>query len=222
MSSIGNRIHTNFERVAPELIASTKHLATAVIGDVSNRLYSFPGGFFNYSQAAPRFAGPAFTVRVRPGDNLFLHKALDLALPGDIVICDAGGALENAIVGEMMSSYALSRGIAGIVINGAVRDRAGLAKLPIPVWGLGVTPNGPYKSGPGEIGYPIATGGLSIASGDLVVGDEDGVIVLPRADAPGVIEKALAHHKVEERWADEISRGAWPRGWVDEAIAQLK
>ena len=221
MSTIGNRIHTGFERVAPELIATARRLPVAVIGDVSQRLYSFHAGFSNHSRAALTFAGPAFTVRVRPGDNLFLHKALDIAQPGDVVVCDAGGALQNAIVGEMMGRYAASRGIAAIIIHGAVRDRAGLATLGIPVYGLGVTPNGPYKSGPGEIGHPVAVGGVSIASGDLVVGDEDGVIALPRADAADVIAKAQAHHLVEERWADEIRRGAWPRGWVDQAIAQL-
>ncbi len=222
MSLIGNRIDTSFERVSPALVEAARHLPASVIGDVSQRLYSFHGGYQNYSRAALTFAGPAFTVRVRPGDNLFLHKVLDIALPGDVVVCDAGGALDNAILGEMMGRYAASRGIAAVIINGAIRDRAGLTQLGIPVYGRGVTPNGPWKSGPGEGGFPVAVGGVSVASGDLVVGDEDGVIVLPRADAAAIIEKAQAHHKVEERWADEISSGTWPRGWVDQAIAALK
>lgn len=221
-SSIGNRIRDHFDRVAPPLIDIARALPVAVIGDVSQRLFSFHAGFENYSRLARSFAGPAFTVRVRPGDNLYLHKALDLAKPGDVVICDAGGALQNAIIGEMMGRYAASRGIAAVVIHGAVRDRAGLAGLGIPVYGLGVTPNGPFKSGPGEIGHPVSIGGNVIAPGDLVVGDEDGVIVLPRADAEAVIAKAQAHQQVETRWADEITRGTWPRAWVDEAIAQAR
>jgi RraA family protein len=221
MAFIGNRIHTNFDRIAPAVVAAARHLPVAVIGDVSNRLYSFHGGYQNYSLKSTSFAGPAFPVRVRPGDNLFLHKLLDIALPGDVVVCDAGGALDNAILGEMMGSYAASRGIAAIIINGAIRDRAGLAELGIPVYARGVTPNGPWKSGPGEVGYPVAVGGLSVAPGDLVVGDEDGVLVLPRADAALIIEKAQAHHKVEALWADQIATGTWPRGWVDQAIAQL-
>lgn len=218
---LGNRITTDYPRVDKNLVEEARHIPVAVIGDVSNRLFSFSGGYRNYSLAAKSFAGPAFTVRVRPGDNLYLHKALDIASPGDIVICDAGGAVENAILGEMMGRYAASRGVAGIIINGAIRDRAGLATLPIPVYAMSVTPNGPYKSGPGEVGYPIATGGVSIASGDLVVGDEDGVIVLPRDQAANIIAKAKAHAIVEERWADEISKGTWPRGWVDQALAAL-
>ncbi|WP_127088836.1 hypothetical protein [Aquabacter cavernae] len=220
MSRPGGRINLDFERVSQAVVDAARDLPVAVVGDVSNRLFSFPGGFTNYSQAALSFAGPAFTVRVRPGDNLFLHKALDVAQPGDIVVCDAGGALENAIIGEMMSRYAASRGIAAVIIDGAVRDRAGLADVPIPVIGRGVTPNGPWKSGPGEIGYPLAAGGLSVAAGDLVIGDPDGVLVLPRADAAAVIAAAQDHLKVEHQWAVQIQQKAWPRGWVDEAIAK--
>lgn len=216
---LGWRINTDFERVSKELIAKANDIPVAVIGDVSNRLFSFPGGFQNFSKTASTVAGPALTVKVRPGDNLFLHKALDLASPGDIVVVDAAGALENAILGEMMGRYAASRGIAGIIIDGAIRDRAGLATLPIPVYARGVTPNGPWKSGPGQIGYPITAGGVAIASGDLIVGDEDGIIVLSRADAEAVIQQALEHVSVEAKWAQQIADNNWPRGWVDEAIA---
>lgn len=222
MTQLGNRINTDFERISAAVVNAARPIPVAVIGDVSHRLFSFPGGYQNYAPKARSFAGPAFTVRVRPGDNLFLHKALDLAEPGDIVVCDAGGAQENAILGEMMSRYAASRGIAGIIINGAIRDRAGIAKLEIPVYALGVTPNGPWKSGPGELGYPIASGGLAIAPGDLIVGDEDGVLVLPRAQAADIVAKAQAHVHVEARWAAEISAGRWPRGWVDDALAQVQ
>lgn len=214
----GWRIHEEFERVSTEIVTRAAHIPVAVVGDVSNRLFSFSAGFDNYSHAATGFAGPAFTVKVRPGDNLFLHKALDIAHPGDVIVCDAGGEEQNAILGEMMGRYAASRGIAAIIINGAIRDRKGLATLPIPVYARGVTPNGPWKSGPGEIGYPVVVGGVAIASGDLLIGDDDGVIVMPREDAASVIDKAEAHHQVEMTWADQISRQVWPRGWVDEAI----
>jgi len=216
----GWRINTDFERVPETLVAVARDIPVAVIGDVSHRLFSFPGGFQNYSRKAPVLAGPAFTVKVRPGDNLFLHKALDIALPGDIVVVDAAGALENAILGEMMGRYAASRGIGGIIIDGAIRDIAGLAELPIPVYARGVTPNGPWKSGPGQIGQPISAGGISIAPGDLIVGDLDGVIVLPRVDAQTVIDQALAHVKTEALWAQQIADKTWPRGWVDEGIAK--
>lgn len=216
----GFRIRTNFDRVANDLVTQAINIPVAVIGDVSHRLFSLPGGFQNYSHKALKFSGTALTVKVRPGDNLFLHKALDAALPGDVIVCAAGGEIQNAILGEMMGRYAASRGIAGIIIDGAVRDRAGLAKLPIPVYARAVTPNGPWKSGPGEIGYQIGVGGLSVTSGDLIVGDEDGVIVLSQTDAPEIIAKAQAHAEVETLWARQISENAWPRGWVDEIITK--
>lgn len=217
---LGWRIDTGFARIPDALAAQARGIPVAVIGDVSHRLFSFPGGFRNYSSKANRVAGPALTVKVRPGDNLFLHKALDIAQPGDVIVVAAGGALDNAIIGEMMGRYAVSRGIAGIVIDGAVRDIEGLAELPIPVYARGVTPNGPWKSGPGEIGYPIAAANVVVASGDLVVGDQDGIIVLPREDAAPVIEKALAHAATEAQWAQQIATRSWPRAWVDQAIAQ--
>ncbi len=221
-SQIGNRINTAFDRVAQSLVTTAKNLPVAVIGDISHRLFSFHGGFQNYSKKARGFAGSALTVRVRPGDNLFLHKALDIAQAGDIVVCNGGGAIDNALLGEMMGRYAASRGIAGIVIDGAIRDQDGLRDLDIPVYARAVTPNGPWKSGPGEVGYPIAAGGLSIASGDLVVADDDGIIVIPRVEAQDIIEKAKAHAEVEKQWAQQISTRTWPRGWVDKAISEIK
>lgn len=220
-SQIGNRIRTEYSTVTRDLVERAAVIPVAVIGDVSHRLFSLPGGFQNYSEAAGSFSGPALTVRVRPGDNLFLHKALDLAKPGDVVVVAAGGALENALLGEMMGNYAHSRGVKAIVIDGAIRDVAGLAALPIPVIARGVTPNGPYKTGPGEIGYPVALGSVVVQSGDLVVGDGDGVIVLPREDAQFVIGKAEKQREVESVWARQIAAREWPRGWVDDAITKI-
>lgn len=218
---LGTRISLDFARVSQQVINVARDIPVAVIGDVSHRLFSFHAGFQNYSRKALRVAGPAFTVKVRPGDNLFLHKALDIAQPGDVIVCDAGGALENAIIGEMMARYAESRGIAGVIIDGATRDIAGLSSLSIPVYARGVTPNGPWKSGPGQIGYPVATGGVSVSAGDLVVADEDGVIILPRADAEAIVDIALQHVHTEEKWAEQIRDKQWPRAWVDQAIEQL-
>jgi regulator of RNase E activity RraA len=160
-------------------------------------------------------------VRVRPGDNLFLHKALDLAQPGDVIVVDAGGALNTAIIGAMMSSYAKTRGIEALVIDGAIRDVEELAAVDFPVVARGATPNGPYKTGPGEIGYPIACGGLSIASGDLMLGDEDGVLVIPRSEVAAILGLAEAKHKLEKSWEVEIAANKWDRAWVDEALAKV-
>ncbi|EEW1620304.1 RraA family protein [Escherichia coli] len=222
MSNIqpGFRIRTHFDRIAETVVTQAAAIPVAVIGDVSHRLFSLPGGFQNYSHKTFKFAGTALTVKVRPGDNLFLHKAIDVAEPGDVIVCSAGGEIQNAILGELMGRYAVSRGVAGIIIDGAVRDTAGLAKLPIPVYARAVTPNGPWKSGPGEVGFPIGVSGLSVSSGDLIVGDEDGIIALPQADAIEIIAKAQIHLGVEEQWTQQITENVWPRGWVDEIITK--
>jgi regulator of RNase E activity RraA len=160
-------------------------------------------------------AGPAMTVRTRPGDNLAVHKALDLARPGDVLVVDARGELVNAIVGELMARYAQTRGVAGIVIDGAVRDRAQISDGTLPVYARGVSHLGPYKTGPGEIHGPVSIGGIPVCDGDVVVGDADGVVVVPRERAESVLAAA---EEVVAREADQrraIDAGCWDRSWVD-------
>jgi RraA family protein len=220
LNQLGLRIRTDFERIDNALVERAKAIPVAVIGDVSRRLQCFGGGFTQYG-AKKRFAGPAFTVKVRPGDNLMLHKALDLAQPGDVLVIDAGGALNTAIFGAMMASYAVTRGIEALVLDGVIRDVEELAALDLGVVARGATPNGPFKSGPGEIGYPIACGGLSVAPGDLIAGDMDGVLVLPRADVSAIIPLAEDALALEKTWEKAIAAKIWQRGWVDEALAKL-
>src|SRR5690606_36312935 len=129
-----------------------------------------------------RVVGAALTVRARAGDNLLLHRAIDLAERGDVIVCDGGGELSIALAGDLMISHAARRGVAALILDGAVRDAAAIAALDIGVWARGTTPAGPYKEGPGEIGYPISCGGQVVQPGDLIAADEDGVIVIPRAE----------------------------------------
>jgi RraA family protein len=220
LKTLGLRIDMDFQRVDAAAIERARKIPVAVVDDVANRLQAFTAGFNQYGRTK-NFAGPALTVRVRPGDNLFLHKALDLAQPGDVVVVDAGGALNTAIIGAMMSSYAKTRGIEALVIDGAIRDVEELAAVDFPVVARGATPNGPFKTGPGEIGYPIACGGLSIASGDLMIGDQDGVLVIPRSEVSAILGLAEAKHKLEKSWEVEIAASKWDRAWVDEALAKL-
>ena len=214
------RINTQWERVDPALVRRFREIPAAVIGDSADRLQGFAAGFMAYG-GRKRFAGPAFTVRVRPGDNLFVHRALDLALPGDVVVVDAGAATNSAIVGAMMSRYARSRGIEALVIDGAIRDVEELEALDFAVTARGATPNGPFKSGPGEIGHPIAISGLSIAPGDLLVGDRDGVVIVPRGLADHLIEVAEGRHRAEQALERDIDAGRWDRGFVEEALRKL-
>ncbi|MEJ0068028.1 MAG: RraA family protein [Pseudomonadota bacterium] len=157
-------------------------------------------------------------MRVRAGDNLMLIKALDIAQPGDIVVCDAGGFLQQAIMGEIMVRHAMSRKLGGVIIAGAIRDADSLAQLDFQIYAYGVTPAGPYKDGPGEIGYPITCGGQVVQPGDLIVGDGDGVVVVPLAEAEAVIAEAEAHNAKEVKTMAAIAAGTVDRSWVDATL----
>ncbi len=211
--TVGFRIQSEFTRVDAALVERAAALPAANIGDVMNRMQAMRGGFLAYG-GRRAVAGPALTVRARAGDNLMLHQALDMAQPGDVIICDAGGDLGTAIMGDIMARHAVSRGIAAIIVDGAIRDVDGLAELDLGVWARGATPAGPYKDGPGEIGYPVSCGGLVVAPGDLIVADSDGVVVIPREDAAAVIPAAEAHNRKEEEIMEAIAAGRLDRSWV--------
>lgn len=220
LTGLGLRINAEWPRVDKSLVERYRAVPVAVIGDSANRLQAFDAGFRSYG-GRKKFAGPAFTVRVRPGDNLFVHRALDTAKPGDVVVVDARGAMNTAIIGALMSRYARTRGIEALVIDGAIRDVEELESMNFAVVARGSTPNGPYKSGPGEIGYPIAAGGLSIAPGDLIVGDRDGVLVVPAGEAARVVEQAEARHRAEQQAERDIDAGKWDRSFVEETLRKL-
>jgi regulator of RNase E activity RraA len=168
-----------------------------------------------------RMAGPALTVKTRPGDNLMVHKALQLAVPGDVIVVDAGGDLTNAIIGEIMMGDAMLQRLGGIVINGAIRDAGALRAGDFPVFAAGVTHRGPYKDGPGEINVPIAIDGMVIEPGDLVIGDEDGLLCVPYAEAANLLAAAQAKQEVEARMVAGIADGSYDRSWVDATLKRL-
>ena len=166
-------------------------------------------------------AGPALTVKTRPGDNLMVHKAIDIAEQGHVIVVDAGGDLTNAIIGEMMLSHAVKRGVAGFVINGAIRDVAAIRKGITPVYAAGVTLRGPYKNGPGEINNTIAIAGMVIEPGALMLGDEDGFLCIPFDEVSTVLANSQAKHKAEVTQMAAIHAGTSNRKWVDETLSQL-
>lgn len=215
--TLGFRIRPVTTRVDPALCARAAKLPAANIGDVVNRMQTMRGGFRAFGGRIV-VAGPAFTVKARPGDNLMLHRAIDLAAPGDVIVVDAGGDLGIATTGELMLGWAARRGIAAVVVDGAIRDAAMLGEMEIGVWARGITPSGPYKDGPGEIGCPIACGGQVVMPGDLVMADEDGVVVIPLADAEATIAAAEAHQAKEQAAQAAIDAGTWERDWVAAAL----
>lgn len=217
--STGFRIRTQFDRVSPDLVETARKLPVANVSDSMHRLTG-TGALKRYHREG-RMAGPAFTLRTAPGDNLLLHKALDLARPGDVVVVDAGGVLQNALIGELMISHAKQRGLAGVVIDGAIRDRDDLYQINFPVFARGVSHRGPYKNGPGEIGYPIALDGMPIQPGDLILGDGDGVLGVPKEDAATVLEQAKAKQQAEQAQLQSTLEGTLDKSWVDKALEDL-
>lgn len=164
--------------------------------------------------------GCAFTVKTRPGDNLLLHKAIDMASSGDVIVVDAQGDITNALIGELMITWAQVRGIAGFIIDGAIRDAGVIKRMSIPVYAAGVTPAGPYKDGPGEINIPVSCGGVTVRPGDILIGDEDGVVVINPKDAPGILEKARKTVTKEAGVMTDIKNGIWDRTWVDKTLRE--
>ncbi len=213
--SVGFRIGHSQPKVDASHVAKFRDIPTANISDVMNRMTAGGPGLRPVGVAA--LVGPALTVKTAPGDNLMVHKAIQIANPGDVIVVDAGGDLTNAIIGERMVSAAEARGVAGFVINGAVRDLAYLRSGPMPVFSAGVTHRGPYKNGPGEIHFPIAIDGMVIESGDLIVGDDDGLLCVPRRDADAVYV-AAAKKAEAERKNDSVTDG---RKWIDESLIRL-
>ena len=176
--SIGFRVLKQQRKVTAEWVERYRSVPVANISDSMNRMTA-GGASLKPMHRTGVLVGPALTVKARPGDNLMLHHALDIAQPGDVIVVDAGGDLSNALIGEMMVAYAIKKGVAGIVINGAIRDAASIGAGEFPVFAAGITHRGPYKDGPGEVNVSIALAGMVIEPGDLVIGDEDGLLCVP-------------------------------------------
>ncbi len=206
--------------VTTSQIASFRDLPVANVSDCMSRVTA-GGPRLRPVHASGSMAGPALTVRTRPGDNLMVHRALDMAEPGDIIVVDAGGDLTNAIIGELMQSHALQRGVGGMVINGAVRDVAALRAGRLPVFAAGVTHRGPYKDGPGEINVPVAFDGMVVQPGDLVIGDEDGFLCVPFDQVDTVHAAAVAKQAAETVQMAEILAGTSDRSWVEASLRRL-
>ena len=167
-----------------------------------------------------QLAGPALTVKTRPGDNLMLHKAIDIAEPGDIVVCDAGGDLTNSLMGELMLAHAVKRGVGGFVLNGAIRDAEAFLDVNLPVFAAGVTHRGPFKDGPGEINVSVAIDGMVIEPGDLIIGDWDGVLAVPLNEVDIILKKTEEKQDAEIKEMKRIKAGEWDRGWVDKILIE--
>jgi RraA family protein len=207
--TIGFAIHPKPHANDPALLDAVRGIPTPLISDNMSRVFGAGAGLRPMHDGTP-LLGFAVTVKTRPGDNLMVHKVIDLSGPGDVIVVDAGGDLSNAIIGEIMLTLAAKRGAAGFVIDGAIRDVDAFEQADFPCYARGVTHRGPYKSGPGEINVPVAVDGMVVMPGDVVVGDADGVVAFDRADAAELLELV---RKQEEREANALA--AIAEGKVD-------
>ena len=205
------------KRPDARLVAEFARMVTPHLSDSMERLYA-AGPQLRPMHREGKLAGPAFTVKTAPGDNLLVHKALDTAKPGDVIVVDAGGSAEQAIIGELMATRAKQRGIAGLVIWGAIRDSAELGAGTYPVFACGVTHRGPYKDGPGEINVPVSIAGMSVSPGDIIVGDADGLVAVPQALAERVLASAQAILAKETAAMKQMQDGTVDRSWVDQTL----
>ena len=217
---IGFRILKRHRAVSADIVARFRELPVANVSDSMSRMTA-GGARLRPMHGGGALAGPAFTVKARPGDNLMLHKALDLAQPGDVIVCDGGGDLTNALIGEMMIAHAIKRGLGGVVINGAIRDAAALRAGSFPVFAAGVSHRGPYKDGPGEINVPIAIDGMVIEPGDLILGDDDGMLCVPFDHVTTVLAATQAKQAAEVKQMAQIAAGTSDRSWVDATLKRL-
>ncbi|HUQ75362.1 MAG TPA: RraA family protein [Burkholderiales bacterium] len=207
------------KRPDAKLVAELAKMVTPHLSDSMERLYA-GGPQLRPMHKEGKLAGPAYTVKTTPGDNLLVHKALDTAKAGDVIVVDAGGILENAIIGELMMSRARQRRVAGLVIWGAIRDSAEIGAGTYPVYAAGVTHRGPYKNGPGEINVPINMGGMAVNPGDIIVGDADGLVAIPQDQAERILKSAQGILAKETAAMKEIQAGTVDRGWVDKALKE--
>jgi regulator of RNase E activity RraA len=213
MASQGITKNPSAPQASPAIIARLRDIAVALISDSMHRNCGSIG-LRPYHKPAP-LAGTAVTVRTRGGDNLAVLRAYDFCRPGDVMVVDAGGDVSNAIIGGIMSFAAQQLGLAGMVIDGAIRDAAELAERTFPVYARGVSHRGPYKDGPGAINVEVTVGGMVVSPGDIIVGDQDGLCAFSPAIAEQVIAKALKQRNNEDATMDAIREGRWDRTFVD-------
>lgn len=216
MMPIGARVHSGFQRPDPALVAQFAGLPSCDVSDAAGKFYVADAGIKRVGGPGGVLVGPAVTVHCRPDDNLMIHAAIDLAArPGDVIVVSAGGGLSTALVGELVTLWARKRGVAGFVVDGAVRDCELLA---VPAFARGTTPRAPSRQAAGEVGYPVGIGGVGVHPGDIIVADSDGVVVVPQQDAAGVLARAKAVREKDFRSRTDIDAGTYDRSWLAGAL----
>ena len=216
---VGNRVFLERDLPSNELIEKFSKLPAANVADVMGRLCAMHSEMKLMSQPKKIMCGPALTVKARPGDNLMIHAALDMSKPGDIIVVSNEGDRSQSLMGQIMMEYASSfLKLGGIVLDGPIRDIDSIGLMDFHVYATGTTPGGPYKEGPGEVNVPIACGKISVNPGDIILGDEDGVIVIPLKDAEEIYEKAAVLSANDQAKVEAARTGSNNREWVNKLL----
>ncbi|PRY05949.1 RraA family protein [Paraburkholderia sp. BL25I1N1] len=214
MSLPGFRINPA-PNVAPEgVIDRLKNVVTPHLSDNMGRLVGAVG--LTRFNKTGKLVGTAFTVKTRPGDNLIIYKALMMMQSGHVLVVDGGGEQHNALVGELVKLHAEQHGCVGFVIDGSIRDVAAFEAFPC--YARSISHRGPYKDGPGELNVPVSIGGQVVNAGDLVVGDEDGVVFFPQDSAEELLALASKHAEKERGIQDEIATGRREQQWIEKLL----
>lgn len=211
---VGARIRASFPRPDAATLAALAGVSSCDAADALGRLAVVDPGIHRLAGRGI-LVGPALPVLCRPDDNLMIHAAIDLAQPGDVIVVSAGGGSQTALVGELVSTWAKIRGVAGFVIDGAVRD---VEALQVPAFARGTSPRAPFKVAPGEVGFPVGLGGVAVAPGDIVIADADGVVVVPQAEAAEVLTRLAAVRQAEQSVKADMASGTDGRAWVAQAL----
>jgi RraA family protein len=215
----GFRVKVDFPRLERALMKELSDFPTPEISDLLNRMYALDPRIACLTGCDHRLWGPACTVRVYPGDNLMVHKVLDVAQPGDVVVVDAGASPMNAVLGDLVCTKARHRGIAGFIVDGLIRDLPGIQELGLPVYARGTTPIGPLHRGPGEINFPICCGGTVVNPGDVVVADTAGIVVVPREIVFELSQRLKEREAKQAEYLASVQRGDFSNAWVDRLLA---
>lgn len=220
---IGNRIYLQRNLPDEKLVQAFSTIPVANIADCMERLPAMNGRIRLISNPIKQLVGVALTVKVRAGDNLMLHAALNMAKPGDVIVVSNEGDTKRALIGEVMMTWLkYEKKIAGIIIDGPIRDFEELSQWDLPIYCNGTTPNGPFKNGPGEVNTIISCGEITVCPGDIIVGDADGVIAIPPNDAKEILDKAIVYQQNDSAKIKKTIEGTIDRSWVDRALAAAK
>lgn len=219
--SIGNRVYLNRHLPDPKLVQRFSKLPTADVADCMSRTSALSPEIKLQSSPEKYMCGVALTVKARAGDNLMLHQAMKMAQAGDVIILSNEGDRSRAIMGEIMYKYLADfKKVAGIVIDGPIRDLDVLAQETCPIYATGSTPQASYKEGPGEVNVPISVGGIAVMPGDIVLGDCDGVVIIPKNDAPHIIDQAEAITANDRAKVQKASAGEMDHSWLTSTMEE--